>query len=275
MNMRGCSRRGLLVWLGVWPIAALTPRAATSQTRLVVVAGELPPYVSAKPEDSFLTDLLAEIAQQMKLSIELRFMPWKRGELAVETHEAWATVPYVPTEEREKKFLFSEPLYFKRTSFFYYSEQGPRPLNYNTLSDLRSLRIGAVSGYFYQAMLAQAGLQVDYAASEEMNFRKLQAGRIDLAPAVDEVGFKMVKRLFPPEQARHFYLLERPLHVGANYLMSARSHPGAEALLARFNEALLAVRSSGAYKAIADRHGLAETASAPPPEPGTVSRPRG
>src|SRR6218665_1876799 len=98
-------------------VAATVAQAATPV--LVIATSELPPFVSAKPQDSFLTELLPLVARQMGVRFEFRFMPWPRCELAVEDQQVWATMPYVPTPERDKKFLFSDPLYAKRTVLFY------------------------------------------------------------------------------------------------------------------------------------------------------------
>lgn len=249
-------RRQTLLLLG----SSVLCLPAAAQATLVIVAGELPPYVSERREQSFLSDLFEEIGKQMGLRFEFRFMPWKRCEIAVEDLQAWGAVPYVQTPERERKHLFSEPLYAKRTMFFYYSPSGPRPeIGFALLSDLKPYRIGGVRGYYYEQMFAEAGLRVDFAVGEEQSFVKLRAGRVDLVPAVEAVGRDMIKTLFPPEEQAHFQMLERPLHLGFNFLMSSRQYPGnagATGLLARFNKALAELRRNGVYNAVAARHGL-------------------
>ncbi|WP_158611324.1 MULTISPECIES: hypothetical protein [Pseudomonas] len=52
---------------------------------LVIATSELPPFVSAEPRESFLTELLPEVAKEMDVVFEFRFMPWPRCELAVDT----------------------------------------------------------------------------------------------------------------------------------------------------------------------------------------------
>ncbi|MGN6829498.1 substrate-binding periplasmic protein [Paucibacter sp. M5-1] len=252
----GLRRREALLLLG----GTLVCAEAVAQASLIIVAGELPPYVSERREQSFLSDLFDEIGKQMGLRFEFRFMPWKRCELAVEALQAWGAVPYVPTPERERKHLFSEPLYAKRTMFFYYSPGGPRPqISFSELSDLKPYRLGGVRGYYYEKMFADAGLQAEFAIGEEQSFGKLRAGRVDLVPAVEAVGRDMIKKLFPLEEQAHFHMLDRPMHVGFNFLMSSRlypGNPGDTGLLARFNKALAELRRNGVYNAVAARHGL-------------------
>ncbi len=224
---------------------------------LTIATSELPPFVSANPKNSFLTELLPEVGKEMGVKFAFRFMPWPRCERETDDAKVWATMPYVPTPERDARFLFSQPLYAKKTLFFYYSptDQG-YPRTFEALSELQEYRIGGVRGYYYEALLAEAGLQVESATSEESSFKKLRAGRVDLAPAVDVVGWDVIQKHFPAEDHANFHVLETPLAVGHNYLMTSRNYPQTEALLERFNQALAKLRRNGVYKAIAERHGL-------------------
>ncbi len=249
-----------LLVIGMVVRGALAPAAAQALPpgpTLVIVAGELPPYVSERREQSFLGTLFQEIGREMGVNFEFRFMPWRRCEIAVEELQAWGAVPYVPTPERERKHLFSDPLYAKQTKFFYYNPAGLHPAQgYAKLDDLKPYRVGGVRGFYYEQMFADAALQAEYAVGEEQSFRKLRAGRVDLVPAVEAVGRDMIKTLFPHEEQRHFHTLDRPLHVGFNFLMSSRQYPGTAGLLSRFNEALAKLRRNGVYAAVAAQHGL-------------------
>ena len=224
---------------------------------LVIATSELPPFVSAEPRESFLTELLPAVAKEMDVVFEFRFMPWPRCELAVDTLKAWATMPYVPTPERNKKFLFSEPLYTKRTVLFHYSDDEPRvPMTFCHLNELSPHRIGGVRGYYYLDRFARAGLRLELTNSEELSFRKLRAGRVELVPAVESVGWNIIRKTFPPEDHANFYVLDTPLNVGYNYLMTSLNYPEAPQLLERFNTALKTLRDNGVYDTIALRHGL-------------------
>lgn len=233
---------------------------STAETKLIIATGELPPYVSEQPENSFLTDLFSAVAEKMGVKFEFQFMPWKRCEKYVEELTAWAAIPYVPSPERTQKFDFSDPLYSKQTKFFYYSpNRTKKNIVYTELSDLKKYRIGGINGYFYQKMFLDAGLNVEYVTQEEQNLKKLQSGRVDLAPALETAGWYMISKLFPPEEAEKFFTLEKPLDVGANYLMMSKQYPDAQNLMAKFNTALKTIKDSGVYQQIAKKHGLVLT----------------
>ncbi|MFC3530615.1 substrate-binding periplasmic protein [Vogesella facilis] len=238
-------------------LAACLPLAAVrAETVLTIATGELPPYVSAQPQDSFLTELLHEVGHRMGVRFRFEFMPWKRCERYVEEKRVWAAIPYVPTPERNQRFYFSAPLYSKRTVFFYYSANGrPKPISYRQLTELQGYNIGAVRGYFYEQMLRDAQLQTSQINNEEQGFSMLRAGRIDLLPAMETAGWYMLGKLFPGER-QLFFTVDKPLDVGANYLMTAQDYPDGQRLLQRFNSALQAVKDNGGYQRIARRHGL-------------------
>lgn len=248
-------RLKLFYLIGICLFGFISTGAA--ETKLIIATGELPPYVSKQPENSFLTDLFREIANEMDVRFEFKFFPWKRCEINVEILNAWAAIPYVPTIERSQKFYFSEPLYTKQTKFFYYSpDKKKKNISYESLADLKNYRIGGVMGYFYHKMFIDAGITLELIVQEEQNFRKLQAGRVDLVPALEILGWHMIEELFSSKEKEKFFTVDKPLHVGANYLMTSKHYPDTQKLLAKFNIALKKIKKNGVYQQIFEKHGL-------------------
>lgn len=231
----------------------------SAETTLVIATGELPPYVSENKNESFLTEVLDEVAREMGVKFVFKFMPWKRCELALENQDAWGAVPYVQTPERGKKFYFSDKLFNRQAKFFSYSPDGKRKqIPYAGLSDLKGYVIGGVRGYYYEQPLLQAGLQVELVTTDEQNFRKLKAGKVDLIPSDEVVGFYIIKKRFPLE-AGNFSTLSTPLDASGDYLMTLRKYPDTQGLLAKFNAALKKVKENGVYQRILDKHGIVLT----------------
>ena len=213
-------------------------------------------------ENSFLPALFREIGKEMGVAFDIRIQPWKRCEQSVMDHEAWGAIPYTRNESRTARFLFSDPLYFSNARFFAYRQPGTSdyvhpPKTYEKLTDLRRWNIGGIQGYYYEPLFAKAGIQADYALSEQQNFERLQLGRIDLFPAATTVGWHLIKKLFPPEIAANFYTLDPPLSAnGSLHLMTSRDYPDNDALLAKFNAALSRVKQNGTYNQLVEKFGL-------------------
>jgi len=230
-----------------------------AETTLIIATGELPPFVSENREESFLTEVLQEVAREMRVTFFFQFMPWKRCELAVDKLEAWGMIPYVPNAERERKYYFSDKLYNRQSKFFSYDPSGTRKqIPYAELSDLKGYRIGGVRGYYYEQAFLDAGLHVEFAATEEQNLQKLKAGRVDLIPAEVVNGFYIIRKRFPGE-AGNFFTLSKPLSVSGIYLMTSKQYPDTQKLLTQFNMALKKVKESGVYQRILDKHGVVLT----------------
>jgi polar amino acid transport system substrate-binding protein len=232
-----------------------------AETTLIIATSDYPPYVSERPEDSFLTAIFHAVGKEMGVIFTFTFLPWKRCEIAVENLDAWGAIPYSRTPEREKIFYFSDYLYVGQTLFFAYSPEGRKPqIPYTKLTDLKSYRIGGVIGYYYESWFRDAGLNVEYVASEEQNFRKLQRGRIDLFPVGEGTGWYRIKELFPPEEVEKFFTLSKPLRAGGgDFLMTSKEYPESQTLLNRFNAALKTIKDTGVYQQILDRYGIVVT----------------
>lgn len=242
-----------LLLLFAFPHLAL----ADPKETLVITTNTYPPYVSADGQHSFFPELFDAIGKKMHVSFTFHFAPWKRGEANVKSHTAWATIPYKKTEEREKDFDFSAPLYQSTARFFLYSSNGTKPqIGYGRLSDLHPFSIGGVQGYYYTQWFKDAHLNVDYALSEEQNLKRLALGRIDMTPVAETLGWYLIDKLFPPDKAKNFYTLDKPLTSGDLFLMTAKDYPDGKELLARFNIALAEIKNDGTMLRLLQKHGL-------------------
>lgn len=244
-----------LILLG-WLICA--PVLASAQQTLVIATNIYPPYVLENYKQSFLPALFDEIGKEMGVRFRFRIMPWQRCEQEVAELNAWGTIPYRKTEEREKNYAFSEALYLQDSHFFAYKAvPDKQTLHYSKLTDLRYLHIGGIQGYYYEPWFAEAGLNVDYAHSEEQNFKRLQLGRIDVFSTATTVGWHIIRSLFPTDEVAKFYTLEKPLVAGAGlHLMTSKEYPDNHALLQRFDTALRTVKENGTYSQLVEQFGL-------------------
>lgn len=238
----------IAIWLAVRCCAA-------SALELVIATDEYPPYISADPRQSFITELYTEIGKQMGVTFRFRFAPWKRCLAELDAGRVWAVVPFVPTPERQRRYLLSSTLYTRKAKFFYHEHGGREWLpGYKDLLELTPFRIGGVAGYWYEAMFRQAGIPLDLAVNDLSNFRKLEVGRFELAIVDENVGNYLAHTYFGPH-ANQFHSLDSPYYLSENVMMVNPGAPNA-ALLARFNRALDAVRKRGVYDQIVNRRRL-------------------
>lgn len=235
---------------------------ALAQKELIIVTGDYPPYLSKNnKKESYLTQVLHKVADEMGVKFKFKFMPWKRCEITVDQLQAWAAIPYLRTPEREKKFAFSELLYTSNTKFFYYMPKDKKKAItysglYSGLKDLKPYKIGGIIGYYYVQAFLDAGLKPQLVTNEDQNLNKLFVGRIDLIPINETIGWHLINTRFPPEQVKNFGTLDNPLKTAFAYLMTSKKYPNTQELLKRFNQALEKIKSSGVYKKIIDQYGV-------------------
>lgn len=202
--------------------------------------GEWPPYLS---ED---LDGYGKISQRVTaafhaagVDVKYGFFPWRRA-LQLAAGKQWdGSLVWRKTPERERRFYFSDPVFYCDYVFFHRRSQH---FNWKTLADLRRYRIGTTLEYDYgdefRREQKSGTLKTDTAPTDEQNLRKLLAGRIDLFPVTREVGEYLLATHFTPEQAQQLAIHPRPLLVQPMYLLLNRQDPHHLALIQKFNRGL-------------------------------------
>lgn len=221
---------------------------------LTLATGEWTPYSSETLEGyGFITEIISETLSQMGVTPQYEFYPWARCYSLVKRGKVWAAFPYSFTEERAEEVLYSERIGESTTKFFYYDKERPYP--YETLKDLRSYKIAGVKGYFYEQDFRNNKLDVSYTSDELSALKRLAAGRVDLMPMNELVGWALIRKHFP-EQADKFGTLEKPYDTNELMLIVSKDFPDGETLLQQFNEALRQVKQTDAYREIFAKYGL-------------------
>jgi len=218
---------------------------------VVVFTGEYKPLVSdTVVGKGFISEIIREIFSRMPgYEVRIEFSSWKRNQALVASGNAWGTFPYSRTEERMKDFLFSNIIFQSDMVFFSYKDDST--ITYEQLSDLKDYSIGGVLGYFYKKAFEEAGLNVSYTSDEESAFKNLVAGRVDLVPMMDIIGWTIIKEKFPEIQ-RDFNTVQRPFNVTTSSMMVSKTYPESEKILEAFNAALDSMKEDGTYQTFMD-----------------------
>jgi polar amino acid transport system substrate-binding protein len=207
-----------------------------AQEAVPVATGEWAPFTSKElPEQGVITALVRDVFARIGREPDIVFYPWKRCYDLVLSGRVWGAFPYSWTQGRAKEVLFSDPIGYSDTGWFYV---GVAPLPaYRELQDLQELRIGGVVGYFYKEALDGAGLDVVYAPDEVSALRMLLAGRIDLVPMNILVARSIIDTHFPGQEEK-IKLLDGLYSRNDLRMIVSHAYPGARELLEAFNAAL-------------------------------------
>lgn len=223
--------------------------------KILLVTGEWAPYTSQEIEGyGFITEIISETLKDMGMTPEYEFRKWKRCYSLVKRNKVWAAFPYSYTEERAKEVFYSDTVGESTTKFFFYNK-GEKVFKYEDLADLKAYKISGVKGYFYEEAFEKAGLNISYTSDETSALKRLAAGRVELMPMNELVGWALIKKVFPDDVSK-FGTLEKPYSVAELKLIVSQKYPDSENLLKRFNESLKKVKTGERYRIILEKYGL-------------------
>jgi len=237
-------------------VSALLPLGAQGLPLLhFAEEGNWPPFTlqrEGQARDGLALALVSEIGRRAGFRVRLDLFPMKRVlvDLAQGRHDGVTVISR--NAEREALLVFSEPL-FQKLGYVYFRQGELRA--WQQYADLKGLRMGVTRGHNLGDEVDRAiqaeGLAVDVGGSDEQNFIKLIAGR------VDAVFANHWSALFLLRQARFKGLIERahkPFFVKDYHLGVARHSAAALALLPAINQAIQSMKSDGSLDALLVEH---------------------
>lgn len=218
---------------------------AASPVRLT--NGEWPPYLSEKlAHYGFASHIVSEALKKNGMEVEWGFFPWKRAFIVAENGQWDGSVIWTHNEEREKNFIFSEPVVEGKDVVFHRKD---KPIQWEKITDLAPYSIGATTGYFYGEEFDKAEkagqITVNRTAKESNNFKKLIANRIDLVVASIDVGYEIMQGELTKEEMSQITHHPKATRMVSYHLIVSRKSKNAQAIIDAFNAGLKQLKDSG------------------------------
>jgi polar amino acid transport system substrate-binding protein len=215
-----------------------------------VAVGEWPPYLSADlKQNGVVAHLISDIFLEEGLEVEFTFLPWGRAYAEAANGKYDLTAVWMHKAEREKDFLFSEPVLNEQFVFFHLKSV---PFNWNELSDLQDLMIGGGIKYSYgpefDAALESGDLKIERVATDRQNFSKLLLQRVHVFPQEVNVGYSSLRKGFSKEEVEEVTHHPKPLLNNFSYLLFPKQFKNSEVLLSKFNKQIKQFKESGRYE---------------------------
>ncbi|HBX55051.1 substrate-binding periplasmic protein [Pseudomonas sp. UBA2684] len=209
--------------------------------------GEWPPYLGAQlPHQGVASRIVAEAFALEGIAVSWEFHPWARSLQLAEKGQRAGSAVWLHSTEREQQFFISDPVI--ESGYYLFHRKG-EDFDWHSVDDLHDLRIAGTRGYDYGAAFQQAeaagALQVRRITSDELGFRQLLAGRIDVFPMDKVVGFDMLHQHFSAAERAQLSFHPKPLRSDSLHLLLSREVAGNAELIDRFNRGLRQLRASG------------------------------
>ncbi len=216
-----------------------------------ITNGEWEPYLSEYiPHYGLYSHIVSEAFKLEGITVKWGFYSWVRALKITESGKDWdASAVWWPSEENKKKFYISEPVGTTSYVFFHLKSKN---FDWNSMADLKGLKVGGTKEYDYGKEFSDAAknktFKLELVLSDDLSFKKLLHGRIDVFPNDPVVGMAQIRNLFPADQAdlitsHKKRFMESPLSL----IISKNCKDGAF-FLEKFNAGLKKLQDSGRVK---------------------------
>lgn len=238
---------------GLFANAAPATQAGAAELNLVT-GEDYAPYTGAQlPRGGLMTEVVRVAYAAAGDTAVIAFQPWLRGLSGMAAGRFDAAFPYRRTPEREKHFLYSQPL---RTVAVRPMVLRDAPWQAKTLDDLEGRRYCLPLGYALTngiRRLTEAG-RIHRSQPDAMRrcLQMLDAGRIDFVPMDPDRGLWFARDVLGDDKAVRFETLllsQASLHV-----IFPLGNLKSLDRLNRFNEGLARIRADGRYDSIVSKH---------------------
>ncbi len=209
-----------------------------------------PHYGSELPENGLTTAIVKAAFKAEGHNSDVDFIPWARALKEVEQGNSDIVMGAYHSKEREKSYIFSDPIYFLELGLI--ARPGLDISRYRSLQELTPYIIGVSRGFANSEEFdAATFLNKQVATFPNLNIRKLFRGRIDMAV--------MNFDLFRHEAKKEGFcisdveFMEPPLETHGLYLMASRQIADGDKIIEDFNRGLDKIRKNGEFDRIVGR----------------------
>ena len=222
------------------------------QKKIVIAVEDAAAPWSLSDGTGYANDVVISAFKAVDVDVELRVVPYARCKHMAVNGEVLACFSTSPSSDFKGALTLSDqPLFTVKSAYFYNVNKPPRVKNQSSLP--KGTTVGTVLGYEYPSSFENLKLKgvivTDESPSEELNFRKLAAQRIDLALLnYNEMKTPMtvMKRAGVEGQVKEAFLAG----IMNSYIGFSNKHPEGMKSLKEFNRGYALINSNGTLRRI-------------------------
>jgi len=227
----------------------LMPHSTFANETVRFAIGEWAPYTSSTdPKGRILEIIVTEAFKLEGIDVKYKYFPWKRSYLLVESGVFDGTFPWAMTEKHMKNFHMNKISLIKDDGVFFHLKS--LPFDWVTIEDLKKYSVGVTIGYKEEQIYKENGIIAESVPTEDLNFKKILAGRIDVYQTSKIVGYEIIKKLFTVEEANQFTNHPRPAVINEFNILFSKKTSNGQRLADIFDAGLQKLKESGAYDSI-------------------------
>jgi len=211
---------------------------------------EYPPEHSEfLPHQGVLSHIIELAFAESNIKVKWDYYPMTRAFMMAKSGRAAATASYGYSKARIEGMYISESIISSATYFYHLKTTD---FHWQDIKDLSGLKVGITNGLNYGDIFNNAVKDkiflTDNAQHDDLNFRKLLAGRIDIFPMTSGIAEHLLLTRFPKGTLEKITYNKKPIRVYDSYIFFPQSQPQSAELLASFNHGLQKLHQSGKYQ---------------------------
>ena len=215
-----------------------------------IAVGEWPPYLSKElKHNGAIAHLISDVFLEEGLEVRFTFLPWGRAYEDAANGIYDVTAVWMHKTEREKDFVYSEPVLKEQFVFFHLKSFA---FDWIELNDLQDLMIGGGLNYSYgpefDAALDAGDLRIERVSTDKQNFKKLLLGRIHIFPQEVNVGYSSLRKAVSTDEYEKVTHHPKALLNNLSFLLFPKKEERSDLLLSTFNRQLKQFKESGRYE---------------------------
>lgn len=227
---------------------------AVASEKIVLTTLDWEPYIGKSMDDNgYVGEVVREAFKRGGYEVVFKFFPWARTVKLATEGKVDGYFPEYFSEELSKHSVVSDPFdggpvgFFKRKGY---------ELEYKTLQDLKSLKIGVVRGYVNEKNFdAATFLKKEEVTTDLLNIKKLLKNRIDLFVADKFVGFYTLKKEMP-NMLGQIEFVDPALALNNLYVCISKKAKDYDKKITAFNKGLKSLKADGTFDKILKKHGF-------------------
>lgn len=218
---------------------------------------------SNKQAQGIMIDLLNEVSARTSIDFTYNLYPWKRA-FALSEIGKGAIIGFSKTSQREKKWDYSEPMFFDELVLV---TTKVKQFKFTNLQSLNGRRLAIKSGASYGDDFEDARKKGYFKAVETTDragqMRMLTANRVDVvlvSPGRIALELVIARNAWLSNNREDFVILDPPYKSDPNFLGIPKSMNKSH-LLPVINQAIAEIKADGTYEKIIDKN-IAKTLTA-------------
>jgi len=211
--------------------------------------GEWPPYTSShQKHNGVIAHIIQDVFSEMGLKVQFQTMPWARAYEEAASGRFDGTGVWMHKQEREKDFIYSDPILEERFVFFHLKDD---PFDWKALEDLKGSMMGGVRASSYgpemDAAIESGLLTMTRVTRFHQNYSRLLLRRVRLVPMEVNVGYSMIREHIALENQNLITHHPKAFLENFSYVLFPKKSKESKNLVLKFNKQLKIFRKSGRY----------------------------